>query len=100
MGADPNRNDDFKFDQKSQVGCPYAAHIRKTHPRNDIAQGRTTSSRIIRSGIPYGPEVSGKEALNRKTEKTNDRGLFFVSYQSDLSKGFTFIQQCELFVLN
>ncbi|KAL8787765.1 MAG: hypothetical protein Q9195_007634 [Heterodermia aff. obscurata] len=95
MGTDPNRNDDFDFDfdQKSQVRCPYAAHIRKTNPRGDLSLAVTASHRIIRSGIPYGPEVSGKEALNGKTEETNDRGLLFVSYQSDLSKGFTFIQQ-------
>ncbi|KAG9045455.1 hypothetical protein FS837_006298 [Tulasnella sp. UAMH 9824] len=46
----------------------------------------------MRSGIPYGPEVSDAE---RQTQKTSqDRGLLFVSYQSVLGFfGFNFIQK-------
>ena len=100
MGADPKRNDDFDFDKESHIRCPYAAHIRKTNPRNDRDPADVKASRIIRSGIPYGPELSGKEALNGKTEDVYDRGLLFVSYQSNLSKGFTFIQESRLYIRN
>ena len=102
MGADKTRNDDFSFtgrfpdDQVSQDRCPFAAHIRKTNPRGDLPLDAVQARRIIRSGIAYGPEVSGKEALNGKTDDANDRGLLFVSYQSNLSNGFTFIQQCMI----
>ena len=105
MGADKNRNDDFSFtarfpdDQKSQDRCPFAAHIRKTNPRGDIDLKELTPKRIIRSGIAYGPEVSGKEALNEETDDANDRGLLFVSYQSNLGNGFTFIQQSRFSML-
>ena len=106
MGADKTRNDDFSFtgqfpdDQKSQIRCPYAAHIRKTNPRGDLGPDGTTFNRIIRSGIPYGPEVSGKESLNGKTDDANDRGLLFVSYQSSLSNGFKFIQECKFTIMS
>jgi deferrochelatase/peroxidase EfeB len=36
--------------------------------------------RIMRAGIPFGPEVSVAEAANGKT--TTDRGLMFVCYQT------------------
>ena len=46
--------------------------------------------RIMRSGIPYGPEVTDEEKQSHKTEFV--RGLAFVCYQSTLTNGFQFIQ--------
>lgn len=68
LAKDPQRNNDFVYSQKpgdeGQELCPYAAHIRKTNPRNDLDFTETDpknpvnaveKSSIMRSGIPYGP---------------------------------------------
>lgn len=98
LGADPQRNNNFRYDIgddfTSQDRCPFAAHVRKTNPRNDL-EGManpipTTPQRIIRRGIPFGPEVSDAEAAQAKT--LTDRGLLFRCYQSSISNGFRFIQ--------
>ena len=106
LGADLLRNNDFEFggDDPDGAKCPYAAHIRKAYPRNDLtpaadgatgAAGETTSEadtqthRILRRGIPFGPEVSGAEAAAGHT--TLSRGLMFVCYQTSIEDQFEFI---------
>jgi deferrochelatase/peroxidase EfeB len=91
LGRDPQRNNNFDYDEKSQDLCPYAAHTRKTNPRADLSQaGGTTSRRILRRGIPFGPELTNDEKYKKKTEC--DRGLLFKCYQSNIDAGFQFIQ--------
>ncbi|KAG8917917.1 hypothetical protein FRC01_002129 [Tulasnella sp. 417] len=84
-------NFDFQTPDPGQSRCPFTAHIRKTAPR--LAKNRAFSpgSLIMRAGIPYGPEVSPAELQAKKTSL--DRGLLFVSYQSLLEEGFSFIQK-------
>lgn len=68
--------------------CPIGAHIRKTNPRGDQPGGgrpAVNKHRVIRSGIPYGPEIS--------EDPDAERGLLFACYQSSLAQGFNFIQQ-------
>ncbi|CUA72643.1 Peroxidase 2 [Rhizoctonia solani] len=102
LGKDEKRNNDFVYPQDKgdagQFECPYAAHIRKTNPRNDLDfldpndPGRAVEeSSIIRTGIPYGPEMTLDEKQENETEF--ERGLAFVCYQSSLEKGFEFIQK-------
>ncbi|KAF8751732.1 hypothetical protein RHS01_08434 [Rhizoctonia solani] len=104
LAKDPQRNNDFVYPQapgdEGQTECPYAAHIRKTNPRNDLDFLETNPDRpvnavqkssILRAGIPYGPEVTLSEKLEQFTEFA--RGLAFVSLQSSLAKGFQFIQK-------
>ena len=90
LGADPKRNNDFDFAADPfQRACPYAAHIRKANPRDDIPgrQAEILTHRIIRAGIPFGPEVMPGE------EKTmHSRGLMFVCYQAAIGRKFEFIQ--------
>lgn len=40
LAADKQRNNDFDFKDSfdDQTKCPFAAHIRKTNPRNDLLQ--------------------------------------------------------------
>ena len=104
IGNDNSRNNNFSYDfpgdQDTQDRCPFAAHTRKTNPRFDLekpAPGSTSKRsisqfRIIRRGIQFGPEVSAAEAANEKT--TQGRGLLFAAYQSNINKGFQFIQEC------
>ncbi|KAG9090904.1 hypothetical protein FRC06_000832 [Ceratobasidium sp. 370] len=98
LAKDPQRNNNFVYPQdkgeEGQTACPYAAHIRKTNPRNDLdnlAPKGVERASIIRAGIPFGPEVSFGENEEKVTEY--HRGLAFVSYQSDLSEGFQFVQK-------
>ncbi|KAG8742055.1 hypothetical protein FRC10_002081, partial [Ceratobasidium sp. 414] len=111
LAKDKQRNNNFSYPQATgeagQTACPYAAHIRKTNPRNDLdasdetntdPENPVTGLSIMRAGIPYGPEpeVTPSEQLEKLTE--HERGLAFVSYQSALligsdSQGFRFIQQ-------
>lgn len=46
--------------------CPFAAHVRKTAPRNlkpIVTSEFLDASVIVRSGIPYGPEVHSLDFL-------------------------------------
>jgi deferrochelatase/peroxidase EfeB len=97
LGADPLRNNNFDFStDHSQDRCPFAAHIRKTDPRSDLALlGGTTIRRIWRQGIPFGPEVTDEERQQAKT--VHPRGLLFACYQSSIDNGFSFVQQGAFF---
>ncbi|KAF7298180.1 WD-REPEATS-REGION domain-containing protein [Mycena chlorophos] len=100
LAADPTRNNNFDYLDNStqsnvdnhfnQSQCPFGAHIRKVHPRGDLDPSVENPHFIIRSSIPYGPELTASE--NATGISANDRGLAFVAYQSDISNGFTFLQ--------
>jgi Dyp-type peroxidase family len=98
IGKDAMQNNNFDFSHdgsdmtSDQSHCPFAAHIRKTRPRKDLI---APANSIMRAGIPYGPEVSKKEATNGKSDpadSANERGLAFVSYQAQIGRGFQFLQ--------
>lgn len=103
LAADPQRNNDFSYgfpeDFNTQDRCPFAAHVRKTNPRDDLESlGISTENRrIIRRGIPFGPEVTPIEAQQGKT--IQDRGLLFRCYQSVIPNGFQFIQVCKYYFI-
>ncbi|KAH9460649.1 hypothetical protein Pst134EB_008814 [Puccinia striiformis f. sp. tritici] len=91
-----NRAQDFDYsDELNQERCPYAAHIRKTNPRNGIAGADPNTAVLphlmVRNGIPYGPELTDEEKKSKKTKE--NRGLLFVSYQSKIESGFQFVQK-------
>lgn len=90
IGADDNRNNDFAFgDDPFQRKCPYAGHIRKAYPRDDTGnEAEIQRHRIIRRGIPFGPEVEPGETVTRKS-----RGLLFVCYQTSIERQFEWIQR-------
>jgi Dyp-type peroxidase family len=90
LGADAKRNNDFEFgDDPFQRKCPYAAHIRKVYERDDAGdEAEAQRHRIIRSGIPFGPEVEPGETVTRKS-----RGLMFVCYQTSIERQFEYIQR-------
>ncbi len=93
LGKDPALNNDFEYaSDPTQLACPYAAHIRKTNPRDDPSQNKAgvQTHRIIRAGIPFGPEVGPDETT--ATAMSISRGLMFVSYQTSIQQQFEFIQ--------
>jgi len=100
LGQDPLQNNNFSFnfqnpdDQTDQTRCPFAAHIRKGNPRADLEVTlgvSTATKRMIRQGIAFGPEVTEEE--NKESKTIHERGLAFVSYQSIISNGFSFVQK-------
>jgi Dyp-type peroxidase family len=90
IANDPNRENAFDYRSDSaQRRCPYAAHIRKVNPRDDMPGGKAEmlTHRIIRAGIPFGPEVGPGE-----TRTAQSRGLMFVCYQASIARQFEWIQ--------
>jgi deferrochelatase/peroxidase EfeB len=57
------------FDYTETIGrCPFAAHVRKTAPRNlepIISKEYLDASVIVRAGIPYGDEVCDTKISSR-----------------------------------
>nr|WAW38284.1 DyP-type peroxidase [Auricularia mesenterica] len=98
FAADPTQNNNFDFQHPGfnfttdQSHCPFSAHIRKTRPRADLI---APTNSIMRSGIPYGPEVTTAEKAAGRSDPAdgpNERGLAFVAYQAQIAKGFQFLQ--------
>ncbi|GAB2595396.1 Dyp-type peroxidase [Microlunatus antarcticus] len=99
------RENDFEFgDDREGARCPWAAHVRKAYPRDDVrhtttpselevahAEAFTQTHRMMRRGIAYGPELSHAEALSGHT--TQQRGLLFLCYVSSIAEQFEFVQQ-------
>lgn len=102
LGGDALKNNDFEFggDDPDGKKCPYAAHIRKAYPRNDItpagndedtSEADTQKHRIMRRGIPFGPELAPAEEAGKRTH--NSRGLMFVCYGTSITDQFEFMTQ-------
>jgi Dyp-type peroxidase family len=108
LGRDKLNNNDFVYStDPAQRLCPYAAHIRKVYPRDDLVgtiipgsdgkppttienEGLIQIRRIMRAGIAFGPEVdSDKE----KKQTVYERGLMFVCYQTSIVDQFEFVQK-------
>ena len=90
LADDARRNNDFGYaDDPWQRACPYAAHIRKMNLRDDVPaeQVEMRRPRIIRRGIPFGPEVMPGETRTR-----HSRGLLFVCYQASIERQFEWLQ--------
>jgi len=89
LAGDKKRNNDFGFgDDPFQRRCPYAAHIRKVYTRDDVNEAEAQTHRILRAGIPFGPEVAPGETTTK-----HKRGLMFVSYQTSIERQFEYIQR-------
>lgn len=102
----------FSFYEEDKMGmkCPFGSHIRRTNPRDsqsnsgqkkDLqeAYNVTNKHRILRRGRPYGnPLVKNmdiEEMHNAALEKksTDQRGLNFICFNSDIDRQFEFVQQ-------
>jgi Dyp-type peroxidase family len=96
---------DFEFDgDRDGLVCPWAAHIRKAYPRDDVrgnvgptrvavdaAEAFTQTHRMMRRGIAFGPELTQNEALTGTT--TEERGLLFACYVTNIFDQFEFVQR-------
>ncbi|KAF8151491.1 hypothetical protein B0H34DRAFT_130841 [Crassisporium funariophilum] len=95
LGVDPERNNNFHYtaERNFQKICPFAAHTRKSNPRDDLESLGISieKNRIMRRGIQFGPEVTRHEKAAKRT--IHGRGLLFACYQSSITDGFQLIQQ-------
>jgi Dyp-type peroxidase family len=78
-------NDFDYLDDPAGARCPLGAHVRRTNPRSGLPGGGevTMRHRIIRRGMPYGPEYPAP----------GPRGLIFVAYGASIEDGFERIQR-------
>lgn len=107
FAEDQPRTNDFEFDG-DRVGlvCPWAAHVRKAYPRNDVrhsttptdedtdgAEAFTQTRRMLRRGIAFGPELTEREARTGESASQHRRGLLFKCYVTSVVDQFEFVQQ-------
>ncbi len=97
--ADAN---DFRYDQDVDgMRCPVGAHVRRSNPRDALGAVKGPGAkvtgfaghlsfrhRMIRRGMPYGPEL----AEGVTTDDGVDRGLVFVCFQASISRQFEGVQ--------
>lgn len=81
----------FNFDSDpSGLKCPYAAHIRKTNPRDPTIN--STSRLMARRGITYGERADDPNDGLLVNKPETGVGLLFMAYQSNLTDQFEFTQ--------
>jgi len=94
-------NDLAYLDDPDGVRCPIGSHVRRANPR-DARGGSAKEShlvvdrhRILRRGRSYGEPLDYKDALAGRDDGQS-RGLYFLSLQASIARGFEFIQQTWL----
>jgi len=96
LGDDQINAFDYSSDADGHA-VPRAAHIRKMNPRASTPPGppETSRHRLLRRGIPYGPDFQPTEPPYSQgpINDDRDRGLLFLCYQASISRGFMFVQQ-------
>jgi Dyp-type peroxidase family len=101
--AHPDRLNAFKYLVHDPDGlrCPISSHIRRANPR-DARGGSAKDSetvvsrhRILRRGRSYGTPLADADARAGRDDGVA-RGLYFISLQSSIARGFEFIQQTWL----
>ena len=90
LGADPQRNNDFMFeeDDKAGVKTPGGSHIRRCNPRDASIAGVARIHRMIRRGTAYGPLLP-EGVLD---DDGADRGLMFAFVGAHIGRQFEFVQ--------
>lgn len=90
IARDRSRNNAFSYGKDEEgLACPVGSHIRRTNPRDSLPfEGKLVNRhRLIRRGIPYGPELApGAD------DDEVDRGLIFTSLQASIERQFEFVQ--------
>jgi len=97
--ADESVSNDFGYEPQDRDGhlVPRGAHIRKAFPRDEEPPGRPESERhrLLRRGIPYGPEFTEGEPEygTEPPPDERDRGLAFLCYQASIAEQFEVVQR-------
>lgn len=101
--ATPERINAFRYADVDPYGdrCPISSHVRRANPRDargDDAKESlkvTSRHRILRRGRSYGRPLGDADALAGRDDGV-PRGLYFISLQASIARGFEFIQQTWL----
>jgi Dyp-type peroxidase family len=92
LGADPKRNNDFRYgDDPRGFKCPAGAHARRANPRDALDHEQTVDVRLhrmIRRGTSYGPELPDGVL----DDDGADRGIIFVFVGAHLKRQFEFVK--------
>jgi Dyp-type peroxidase family len=92
LGADPHRNNDFRYqDDPRGFKCPAGAHARRANPRDaleDEGSVEVRLHRMIRRGTSYGPML----APGVLEDDGADRGIIFVFAGARLKRQFEFVK--------
>ena len=99
----PDDVNNFKYLDADPLGvrCPISSHVRRANPRDarggDASESHTVVQRhrILRRGRSYGPPLDLDDAKAGRGDGVS-RGLYFVSLQASIARGFEFIQQTWL----
>lgn len=91
LGADPNRNNVFSYNDDAQgLRCPFSSHIRRINPRdalkNDLAA--INLHYFLRRGTNYGPPLPAGVLEDDGAE----RGGVFLLIGAHLQRQFEFVQ--------
>ena len=90
LGVDPQRNNDFMFEEDDKAGLktPGGSHIRRCNPRDASVAGVARIHRMIRRGTAYGPLLP-EGVLD---DDGADRGLIFAFVGAHIGRQFEFVQ--------
>lgn len=86
MPADPanSHHNDFDYSGDTEgLGCPFAAHVRRSNPREPFH--KRPAPRILRRGMSYGPRYDA--------DPKADRGILFMAYNASIAEQFETIQR-------
>ncbi len=92
LGADPERNNDFGYqDDLRGFKCPAGAHARRANPRDALDHEMSVNVRLhrmIRRGTSYGPIL--RDGI--LDDDGADRGIVFVFAGAHLNRQFEFVK--------
>jgi Dyp-type peroxidase family len=99
----PDRINTFGYRDEDAEGlrCPISSHVRRANPRDshggsaDESRKVISRHRILRRGRSWGPPLPEELARAGKGDQ-RERGLYFISLQTSIARGFEFIQQSWL----
>lgn len=83
----PTYDHPMQYDDADGLRCPLGAHMRRLNPRGGTAAGIQHNHRIIRRGVPYGPEHRPGDPDDRE-----ERGLLGIFICGDIANQFEFLQ--------
>lgn len=82
----PSIEQPWVADDSDGLRCPVGAHARRMNPRSARVAGRPHSRRLLRRGMPYGPQY-----VPGQPDSGQARGLVGLFLCADLDRQFEFI---------